>query len=79
MEESARRIQDRRVIPLDIGPMKTDPIFRGGTKAYHGSIQFRGVLEVTNKEVFEKTYYSGIGSAKAFGYGLLLLAPVSLN
>ncbi|HQB07744.1 MAG TPA: type I-E CRISPR-associated protein Cas6/Cse3/CasE [Rectinema sp.] len=66
-------------IPLDIGPMAESYFSRGEQKAYHGSIQFRGVLEVTNKEVFEKTYYSGIGSAKAFGYGLLLLAPVSLN
>ncbi len=37
-------------------------------------VQFSGVLRVTNSEQFKKAYCDGIGSGKAFGCGLLLLA-----
>ena len=46
--------------------------------AYHGGVQFRGVLEVTDREHFIQTYQAGIGGAKGFGFGLLLLSPVNL-
>ncbi|HRP70042.1 MAG TPA: type I-E CRISPR-associated protein Cas6/Cse3/CasE [Turneriella sp.] len=39
------------------------------------AVTFAGLLEVTDSETFIKTYAAGIGSAKAFGCGLLLLAP----
>lgn len=41
----------------------------------HFSVLFEGLLEVTDKDVFVQTLISGIGSAKAFGFGLLSLAP----
>jgi len=70
--------------PLEVSPM-VESYFRkkdqksGKTHtAYHGGVQFRGVLEVTDRERFIETYYSGVGSAKGFGFGLLLLAPVNL-
>lgn len=70
--------------PLEIRPM-TEVYFRKKNKetnkeeaAYHGGVQFRGTLEVTDRESFIKTYQSGIGSAKGFGFGLLLLAPINL-
>lgn len=66
-------------VPLEIGPMVENYFSQKGNSAYHGSVQFRGVLEVTNRDTFQKTYQLGIGGAKGFGYGLLLLAPVSLN
>jgi CRISPR system Cascade subunit CasE len=47
--------------------------------AYHGGVQFRGILEVTDRERLIQTYESGIGSAKGFGFGLLLLAPINLQ
>ena len=70
--------------PLEISPMvenyfrKNDK--RTGTEqtAYHGGVQFRGTLEVTDQKAFIETYQSGIGSAKGFGFGLLLLAPINL-
>lgn len=46
-----------------------------GQVAYHAGVQFRGVLEVVDRAAFAKTYRSGIGSAKGFGFGLFLLAP----
>lgn len=68
--------------PLEISPM-IESHFRKINKktgkeqtAYHGGVQFRGTLEVTEREKFIETYQTGIGSAKGFGFGLLLLAPV---
>jgi CRISPR-associated protein Cas6/Cse3/CasE subtype I-E len=52
----------------------------GNTKAMPGVVQgieFRGVLEVTDRARFFQTFRSGVGSAKAFGFGLLVLAPIS--
>lgn len=64
--------------PLEISPMVESHFRKKGDSAYHGGVQFRGTLEVTDRECFVKTYQSGIGSAKGFGFGLLLLAPINL-
>mgnify|MGYP001067480440 CR=1 FL=1 len=40
----------------------------------HLGIQFDGILQVSNGEGFKKSLVIGIGSAKAFGFGLLSLA-----
>ena len=62
--------------PLEIGPMVESHFRKAGHSAYHGGVQFRGILEVTDREKFSMAYHAGIGSAKSFGFGLLLLAPV---
>lgn len=64
--------------PLEISPMVESHFRKKGESAYHGGVQFRGTLEVTDREHFIKTYQAGIGSAKGFGFGLLLLAPINL-
>jgi CRISPR system Cascade subunit CasE len=71
------RIVDER--PLEISRMAENHFRRKNDFAYHGGVEFRGVLEVTDRERFIETYQSGIGSAKGFGFGLLLLAPINLN
>lgn len=65
-------------IPLEISPMVESHFRKKGESAYHGGVQFRGALEVTDRERFIETYQTGIGSAKGFGFGLLLLAPINL-
>ena len=40
------------------------------------SVRFDGVLEVTDGSCFRNTLVRGIGPAKAFGFGLLSIAPV---
>jgi len=40
------------------------------------SVQFDGILEVTDPEKLVAAVQAGIGSAKGFGFGLLSLAPV---
>jgi CRISPR system Cascade subunit CasE len=70
--------------PLEISPMveshfrKKDKKTGEEQKAYHGGVQFRGTLEVTDTKAFIETYQAGIGSAKGFGFGLLLLASINL-
>jgi CRISPR system Cascade subunit CasE len=64
--------------PLEISPMVESHFRKKGHTGYHGGVQFRGILEVTDRERFVETYQSGIGGAKSFGFGLLLLAPVNL-
>jgi CRISPR system Cascade subunit CasE len=63
--------------PLEISPMVENHFRKGKDSGYHGGVQFRGVLEVTDSAHFTETYYSGIGSAKSFGFGLFLLAPIN--
>lgn len=63
--------------PLEVGKMSESHFSQKNNKAYHGRVQFRGTLEVLDQKQFEHTYYSGIGGAKGFGMGLMLLAPVS--
>lgn len=64
--------------PLEILPMVENYFRKRGQSGYHGGVQFRGTLEVTDRQKFIETYESGIGSAKSFGFGLLLLAPVEM-
>ncbi len=84
-----RKSEDKVEIPggfriLDENPLKISPMianhFRKNDNqfGYHGGVQFRGTLEVTEREHFIKTYQSGVGSAKGFGFGLLLLSPINL-
>ena len=42
----------------------------------HGVVDFTGVLEVADPPQFHATFSKGMGSAKAFGFGLLVLAPI---
>jgi CRISPR system Cascade subunit CasE len=64
--------------PLEISPMMENHFRKKGQSGYHGGVQFRGILEVTDSERFIETYHAGVGSAKSFGFGLLLLAPINL-
>lgn len=67
---------------LDQNNLKTIPrprshFLKKGSGGTHHSVEFIGALEVTEKEVFRKAVSDGIGSAKAFGFGMLCLDPVN--
>jgi CRISPR system Cascade subunit CasE len=49
---------------------------RKGQRGLHSAVEFQGVLTVTDPAKFYETFTRGIGSAKAFGFGLLVIAPV---
>ncbi len=40
-----------------------------------GSVLFEGELEITNAEDFQKALTHGLGTGKAYGFGLLSIAP----
>jgi CRISPR system Cascade subunit CasE len=60
---------------LDIGPAVQHHFRHKERVGYHSGVRYRGTLEVTDKEKFRQNYNKGIGGAKGFGFGLLLLAP----
>ncbi len=43
----------------------------------HAATEFQGLLEVSDPAAFQHAFATGIGSARAFGFGMLCLAPVS--
>lgn len=49
----------------------------GRSHGTHTAVEFQGELTVTDPAQFRATVAAGIGSAKAFGFGLLVLAPIS--
>ena len=48
-----------------------------GAHGAHSAVEFQGELTVTDSAQFRGTVGTGIGSAKAFGFGLLVIAPIS--
>lgn len=42
----------------------------------HPATEFTGTLKVTDPIVFQQSVRTGIGSAKAFGFGMLCLSPI---
>lgn len=64
---------------LDIAP----PVFyskqkltKNGDNGTIVGVDFRGMLEVTDHGLFKKVFESGIGRARSFGFGLLVVQPV---
>jgi len=49
----------------------------GTSHGTHTAVEFQGELTVADSAQFRVTVASGIGSAKAFGFGLLVIAPLS--
>ncbi|MBI2929447.1 MAG: type I-E CRISPR-associated protein Cas6/Cse3/CasE [Verrucomicrobia bacterium] len=58
-------------------PRGREYFHKPGANGLHSAVEFQGILEVTNPPAFRETFARGIGSAKAFGFGLLVLAPLS--
>lgn len=65
--------------PLQVDPRTDYPFRKGNISGLHVGVRFRGILEVTDSGRFTEAFRAGIGSAKAFGFGLLLLQPVRMN
>lgn len=66
---------------FDPGTLRTaarprDVFMKKGKPGLHHAVEFTGTLRPTDRAVFLETFRRGIGSAKAFGFGLLCLAPL---
>ena len=49
---------------------------RNSPRQTHWAADYEGILEVTDAEKFARALAAGIGPAKAFGFGLLSVAPI---
>jgi len=61
------------VIPGEVQTFRTSDGSQTITIHY---VRYRGVLEVTDKPLFAQSFNSGIGRAKSYGAGMLLLKPI---
>ena len=50
---------------------------RSGQHGMHSAVEFQGLLTVNESAKFHETFTRGIGSAKGFGFGLLVIVPIS--
>lgn len=65
-------------IPIRIEKPVNHRFNRKGKKGLHIGVRFQGALHVTDREVFRKAFREGIGTAKGFGFGLLMIKPVQI-
>jgi len=62
---------------LIVGP-PTDEVFRrNGKQGKHVAADFQGLLRVIERPLFKETFTRGVGPAKAFGFGLLVIQPTT--
>ncbi|RMF67773.1 MAG: type I-E CRISPR-associated protein Cas6/Cse3/CasE [Calditrichaeota bacterium] len=60
-----------------MGPRVKLSFTKDHRRGTHVAVDFRGHLRVTDREAFRNAFTKGIGPAKAFGFGLLMLQPVN--
>lgn len=65
-------------IPLRIEKPVNHHFNRKGKKGLHIGVRFQGALHVTDREAFKKVFREGIGTAKGFGFGLLIIKPAQI-
>lgn len=63
------------VIEYAAGPATSHHFTKAGKIGKHSSVDFQGLLQVTDQQAFLDAFTNGIGPAKAFGFGLLMLQP----
>ena len=54
----------------------TDVFYKNRRRLTFAHARLTGVLKVTDRTLFKKAFFSGIGKGRAFGYGLLQLAVI---
>ncbi len=66
------------IIPdsLRIASPIDESFIKNKKRGKHTSVDFSGILNVTNRQDFQNAFRQGIGSGKSFGYGLLLIKPI---
>lgn len=64
---------------LSIIPKGKKFFCKPGTRGAHVAKDFQGFLSVTDPVKFHQAATKGIGSAKAFGFGMLALCPIHSN
>jgi CRISPR system Cascade subunit CasE len=67
------RVNPHELEILTQGPQLS---FKPGHACTHSCVEFRGTLQITAPQQFLEAFIHGIGSAKAFGFGMLLVRPL---
>lgn len=67
-----------QLLSVEIDNPREELFAKEGKRGKHITVDMRGVLSVTEKELFREGLCKGIGSAKGFGNGLLMLQPIQL-
>jgi len=62
---------------LSVGVPVDQTSWREKRQVVHSRVDYQGVLRVADRERFHTAHRQGIGPAKAFGFGLLLLKPLA--
>lgn len=83
-EEQQRAWLDRKALThgFRVEAVQTRDVRRvagRGTRMVWHQVGYEGVLTVMDSDAFTQAIRHGIGSAKAFGFGLLSVAPVSIS
>ena len=60
-------------LECEISPITKIYFKKNNNRAFHSSVDVSGILEVEDQEKFKLAFSNGIGHAKAFGFGLLIL------
>jgi len=73
------RIERLRLVPevpnIRLQPEPNVMGRRAGARITFGSVLFDGELSITDAELFQGALQNGVGSGKAYGFGLLSVAP----
>jgi len=65
------------ILDCNAGPPMSSYFVKDGRRGKHIAVDFQGAMRVKDRAAFENTFRTGIGPAKAFGFGLLMLQPVA--
>lgn len=66
------------LVSAEVDQPRDELFVKDGKRGKHVSVDVRGVISVRDQSLFRQGFLAGIGSAKGFGYGLLMLQPVQL-
>lgn len=61
---------------LDVFDIGVQQFLKQDQMITHNKATFRGILKITDREKFIKSFEKGIGRGKAFGFGLLQIRPI---
>ena len=79
MERTAKWGFEADPATLEVRTLPSSEFKKGGNACRFHRVEYRGMLRVMDRELFRKTFASGIGRGKAFGFGLLQLVPIQLG
>ena len=63
---------------LQVKNLQVKQFFKQTHSVTHGGAELSGELEVVDRSLFIKSFQQGIGRGRAFGFGLLQIAPLKV-